>query len=237
MLALLDVVYIRQYSHSLSTFTHHSLKCQTLFTKLNATSFDWKSEFSWRLPLVWYDIWHVVCDMWHVTCDIDTWHVACDIDIWHVACGIDVTSGMWYWHVTRGMWYWYVTRGMWYWHVTRGMWYWYVTRGIWYWYVALACDIDMWHVACDIDMWHVACDVWYVVYDMIYLLTAIGLTPGGSSTVHIYTKTIHRTTQNKQHTEQHKNFGRVRAVPHLCEFYPGIFLTTEEKSTEKPQSG
>jgi len=30
---------------------------------------------------------------------------------------------------------------------------------------------------------------------MIYLLTAIGLTPGGSSTVHIYTQTIHRTTQ------------------------------------------
>jgi len=29
---------------------------------------------------------------------------------------------------------------------------------------------------------------------MIYLLTAIGLTPGGSSTVHICTKTIHRTT-------------------------------------------
>jgi hypothetical protein len=35
-------------------------------------------------------------------------------------------------------------------------------------------------------------------YDMIYLLTAIGLTPGGSSTVHIYTQTIHRTTQLKQ---------------------------------------
>jgi len=30
---------------------------------------------------------------------------------------------------------------------------------------------------------------------MIYLLTAIGLTPGGSSTVHICTQTIHRTTQ------------------------------------------
>ena len=27
------------------------------------------------------------------------------------------------------------------------------------------------------------------------LLTAIGLTPGGSSTVHIYTQTIHRTTK------------------------------------------
>ena len=30
---------------------------------------------------------------------------------------------------------------------------------------------------------------------LIYLLTAIGLTPGGISTVHIYTKTTHRTTQ------------------------------------------
>jgi hypothetical protein len=34
---------------------------------------------------------------------------------------------------------------------------------------------------------------------MIYLLTAIGMSPGGSSTVHIYTKTIHRTIQNKQY--------------------------------------
>jgi len=30
---------------------------------------------------------------------------------------------------------------------------------------------------------------------MIYLSTAIGLTLSGSSTVHIYTQTIHRTTQ------------------------------------------
>jgi uncharacterized integral membrane protein len=29
---------------------------------------------------------------------------------------------------------------------------------------------------------------------LIYLLTAIGLSPGGS-TVHIYTQTVHRTTQ------------------------------------------
>jgi hypothetical protein len=34
-----------------------------------------------------------------------------------------------------------------------------------------------------------------MIYDMIYL-TAVGLTPGGSSTVHIYTETIHRTTQS-----------------------------------------
>jgi hypothetical protein len=50
---------------------------------------------------------------------------------------------------------------------------------------------------------------------MIYLLTAIGLSPGGRITVHIYTQTIHRTIQNKQYTEQHNNFGRVRAVPRL----------------------
>jgi hypothetical protein len=65
---------------------------------------------------------------------------------------------------------------------------------------------------------------------MIYLLTANGLSPGGSSTVHIYTKTIDRTTQNKQYTEQHNNFGRVRAVPRLGELYPDICLTTEEKA-------
>jgi len=34
-------------------------------------------------------------------------------------------------------------------------------------------------------------------HDMIYL-TAIGLPPGGSSTMHIYKQTIHRTTQSTQ---------------------------------------
>ena len=35
-----------------------------------------------------------------------------------------------------------------------------------------------------------------MIFDiLIYLLTAIPLSPGGSSTVHIYTQTIHRTTQ------------------------------------------
>jgi len=62
------------------------------------------------------------------------------------------------------------------------------------------------------------------------LLTAIGLPPGGSSTIHIYTQTIHRKiTQNKQYIEQHKNFGRVQTVPRLSELYSGICLTTEEK--------
>jgi len=42
---------------------------------------------------------------------------------------------------------------------------------------------------------------------MIYFSTAIGLPPGGSSTVHIYTQTVHRTTQLTRTmqltTEQH----------------------------------
>ena len=50
---------------------------------------------------------------------------------------------------------------------------------------------------------------------MICLLTAIGLSPDGSSTVHIYTHTIHRMIQNKQYVEQRNNFGRVRAMPRL----------------------
>ena len=53
------------------------------------------------------------------------------------------------------------------------------------------------------------------VLEMIYLSTAIGLSPGGRSTIHIYTQTIHRTIQNKQYIEQHNNFGRVRAMPLL----------------------
>jgi hypothetical protein len=51
--------------------------------------------------------------------------------------------------------------------------------------------------------------------DMIYLLTAVGLSPGGRSTVHIYTQRIYKTIQNKQYIEQHNNFGRVRAVPRI----------------------
>jgi len=39
---------------------------------------------------------------------------------------------------------------------------------------------------------------------MKYLLTSIGLPLGGSSTVHIYTQTIHRTTQrNRIHRTEH----------------------------------
>jgi len=76
-----------------------------------------------------------------------------------------------------------------------------------------------------------------ISYDMIYLLNATGLPPSGSSTVHIYTQTIHRMTQNKQYIEQHKNFGRAQAVPLLCGLYPGICLTIEEKARKNLSQG
>jgi hypothetical protein len=62
--------------------------------------------------------------------------------------------------------------------------------------------------------------LWIVrsVIRQINLLTAIGLTPGGSSTLHIYTKTIQNNTIN---------LGRVRAVHRFCELCPGICPTTE----------
>jgi hypothetical protein len=65
---------------------------------------------------------------------------------------------------------------------------------------------------------------------MIYSLTAVGLPPGASSTVHIYTQTTHRTTKNKQYTQQHKHLGRVQTVPGFCGLYPDICFTTEEKA-------
>ena len=58
----------------------------------------------------------------------------------------------------------------------------------------------------------------YIYISMIYLLTAIGLSPVGSSTVHVYTQTIHRTTQNKQYIEQHNNLGECGPCPVLASY-------------------
>ena len=94
---------------------------------------------------------------------------------------------------------------------------------------------------CDIyDMkWY---DIRYdVIYDMkwndmIYLPSAIGLPPGDSRTVHIYTQTIHRTKQII--TEQQKQLiwnsadraTSLRVLPWHLPYNWG-------KSTGKPQSG
>jgi hypothetical protein len=46
---------------------------------------------------------------------------------------------------------------------------------------------------CHADGSSMEMDVWYLI--LIYLFTATGLTPSGNSTLHIYTQTIHTTTQ------------------------------------------
>ena len=46
---------------------------------------------------------------------------------------------------------------------------------------------------------------------------------------HLHTNNTQNDTKQTIHGTTKKNFGRVWAVPHLCGFYPGICLTTEEK--------
>jgi len=65
-----------------------------------------------------------------------------------------------------------------------------------------------------------------MIYDMMCLLTAIGLASSGSSTVHIYTQIIHRTTQLIW-----KSAGRAPSL------YPRIRLTTEEKAWKNISQG
>ena len=71
---------------------------------------------------------------------------------------------------------------------------------------------------------------------MIYLLIAIGLSPGGINTVHIYTQTISRMIQNKQYIEQHNNWKSAGRAPSWL-VIPWHLPYNRAKSTEKPQSG
>jgi hypothetical protein len=50
--------------------------------------------------------------------------------------------------------------------------------------------------------------VYYYYYSYYHYLTAIGLTPGGSSTVHIYTQTVHRILR----TDIHNNYKEINWV-------------------------
>jgi hypothetical protein len=86
--------------------------------------------------------------------------------------------------------------------------------------------------ACIFPYYYYYCCYYY------YYLTAIGLTPSGSS-IHLHTqyteyraRNTHNNYKGKKQLQGKKwevNW-EVRAVPRLCELYPGICLTTEEKS-------
>ena len=61
---------------------------------------------------------------------------------------------------------------------------------------------------------------------IIYLLTAVGLTPGGSCTVHIYTQTIHRTIQ--------LIWEECGPCPVFASYTLVFALQLRKKSTQKP---
>jgi len=63
----------------------------------------------------------------------------------------------------------------------------------------------------------------------IYLLTVIRLSPGDSSTVHIYTQTIHRTIQNTQYIEQHNKLGECGPCPVLASYTLAFALQLKKK--------
>ena len=62
-------------------------------------------------------------------------------------------------------------------------------------------------------------------YDIIYLLTAIGLPLGGSSTVHIYTQTVHRTTQSTQTI--HRTTQSTQTIHRTTQSTQTIYRTTQ----------
>jgi len=67
---------------------------------------------------------------------------------------------------------------------------------------------------------------------MMYLSTAIGLTPGGSSTVHIYTQTIHSTTQIQtihRTTQITTNLEECGPCPIFSSFTPAFALQLRKK--------
>ena len=67
-------------------------------------------------------------------------------------------------------------------------------------------------------------------YDMIYLITAIGLPPGGSSTINIHTQTIHRMIQNKQYIEKHKNLEECESCSVLASYTLAFALQLRKKA-------
>jgi len=64
---------------------------------------------------------------------------------------------------------------------------------------------------------------------MTYLLTAIGLSPGDSSTVHIYTQTIRKTIQNKKYIEKQTILEECASCPILTSYTLAFALQPRKK--------
>jgi len=76
---------------------------------------------------------------------------------------------------------------------------------------------------------------------MIYLLTAFRLTPGGSSTVHICTQTVHRTTQLASlvgrlsgiRTQSCKNVSLLCSITYVCIFWESSEISCLTRCTRQ----
>ena len=101
--------------------------------------------------VIWY-IWYDNCDIW---CDM-VYMIWYDIyDIWR--------SDIWWYDIWNDVWCYDMIWYIWYMMIWCMM-----LRDIWY---------DIWYIMIWYDVW---CYMIYDIYIYIYLLTAIGLTPGGS---------------------------------------------------------
>jgi len=153
-----------------------------------------------RYDVIWYMIWYM---MWYmIWCDMiygiwyDIWYDA----IWYILYMIRycIWCDIWYDVICYDMIYHIIY------DIRCDIWYDVIWCDIWY---DIWCDIwyDMIRYDTIYDMmWYtIRYDIWYAMIWYI-LLTAIGLSPGGNSTVHIYTQTAHRTTQwNAIHQTEH----------------------------------
>jgi hypothetical protein len=72
-------------------------------------------------------------------------------------------------------------------------------------------------------------------YNIICLLTAMGLSPGGST--HLHTNNTQNNTNNNRITQITNNVEECGPCPVFANFYPGICHTTEEKARKNHSQG
>jgi len=105
-----------------------------------------------------------------ISCDM-MWYMMIWYDIW---CDMICDMMWWYDMIWYDIWCDMICDMMWY-------------MMIWYdviWYHVIWCDMIWWYGMIWCDIWYdvIWCDIWYdVIWYMIYILTEIGLTPGGST--------------------------------------------------------
>jgi hypothetical protein len=74
-----------------------------------------------------------------------------------------------------------------------------------------------------------------IIIIIIYLLTAFGLSPGGS--IHLHTNNTRNNTNNNRTTQITNNVEECGPCPIFASFYPGILLTAEEKVRKNHSQG